>query len=155
MFCLSKANPGLFACETIPSLQEAEILLQALLQFPGIPAWFSFTCRHGLHTVHGELIGDCANSLSCHPQVAAIGVNCTSPDHISSLILKSADKPISPSSFIPILGKPGTQPLAIGLENLLRTRGNNVLSSGYSKEPIGSEDVAAQLPKPFAIFAPR
>jgi homocysteine S-methyltransferase len=71
--------------------------LQALLQFPDIPAWFSFTCRDGLHTVHGELISHCANSLSGHPQVAAIGVNCTSPDHISSLISeirRQTDKPI-------------------------------------------------------------
>jgi homocysteine S-methyltransferase len=86
LFCLAKAEPDLFACETIPSWQEAEALLESLLPFPQIPAWFSFTCRDGLRTAHGELIADCARSLSAHSQVAAIGVNCTAPEHVISLI---------------------------------------------------------------------
>jgi homocysteine S-methyltransferase len=95
--CLSKAEPDIFACETIPSWQEAEIILQALLPYPEIPAWFSFTCRDSLHTAHGELIRDCARTLSSHSQVSAIGVNCTAPAHISSLIAEiraHTDKPI-------------------------------------------------------------
>lgn len=84
--CLSKAEPDIFACETIPSWQEAQILLEALQSFPQIPAWFSFTCRDELRTVHGELISDCAKGLSSHSRVSAIGVNCTAPEHVSSLI---------------------------------------------------------------------
>ncbi len=97
MFCLAKAEPDIFACETIPSWPEAEALLQALLPFPQIPAWFSFTCRDGLRTAHGELIADCAKSLSAHSQIAAIGVNCTAPEYVSSLIAQiraNTQKPI-------------------------------------------------------------
>lgn len=95
--CLSKAAPDLFACETIPSFAEAEVLLRALLPYPETPAWFSFTCCDGLHTAHGESIGDCAKELSKHSQVVAIGVNCTAPDHVTSLIeqiRKHSEKPI-------------------------------------------------------------
>lgn len=86
MFCLSAAEPDLFACETIPSWDEAEILVEALHQFPQLPAWFSFACRDGHYTVHGERIRDCAKALAAERQVAAIGVNCTAPEHVSSLI---------------------------------------------------------------------
>ncbi len=71
MFCLSAAEPDLFACETIPSWEEAEILLQAVHQFPHLSAWFSFACKDGQRTVHGELIRDCARALSAERQVVA------------------------------------------------------------------------------------
>src|SRR3974390_665956 len=59
MFCLNAAEPELFACETIPSWDEAESLLLALHQFPHMRAWFSFACKDGRHTVHGERISPC------------------------------------------------------------------------------------------------
>jgi len=97
IFCLSAAEPDLFACETIPSWEEAEILLQALEQFPQMSAWFSFACMDGQHTVHGERIRDCAKALAAEKQVAAMGVNCTAPQHVSSLVSElraETDKPI-------------------------------------------------------------
>lgn len=97
MFCLSAAEPDLFACETIPSRDEAEILLQSLQQFPHMPAWFSFACKDGARTVHGERIRDCAAALSTENQVVAIGVNCTAPQHVSSLITEiraATNKPV-------------------------------------------------------------
>ena len=86
MFCLSAAGPDLFACETIPSWDEAKILLEALHQFPHLPAWFSFACKDGQHTVHGERLRDCAKALAAERQVVAIGVNCTAPEYVDSLI---------------------------------------------------------------------
>jgi homocysteine S-methyltransferase len=97
MYCLGAADPDIFACETIPSWAEAEVLLEALHQFPQFPAWFSFACKDGEHTAHGERIGDCARGLAVEHQVAAIGVNCTAPEHVDSLIAEirsETDKPI-------------------------------------------------------------
>lgn len=82
---LASAAPDLFACETLPSLEEAEAILSALPP-TGVPAWFSFTCRDGAHTARGDAIRDCARRLDAHPSVVAIGVNCTAPQFISPLI---------------------------------------------------------------------
>ena len=95
---LGSAQPDLFACETIPSLEEASVLLESLQQCSAIPAWLSFTCRDGLRTVHGDLISDCARIVGRHPQVVALGVNCTSPDSVSSLV--SRMRPHSDKSIL-------------------------------------------------------
>ncbi len=89
--------PDLLAFETIPSLEEALAIGEALAPWPGLTAWFSFTCRDSAHVAHGELLADCARAVAVFPQTAAIGVNCTRPSLILDLIaeLRSAtDLPI-------------------------------------------------------------
>ena len=81
---LIHAGADMLACETIPCQLEAQALLKVLEEFPGITAWFSFSARNGSQTNHGELIADCAAMLE-HPQVAAIGVNCTAPEFVTDL----------------------------------------------------------------------
>lgn len=83
---LAAAGADLLACETIPSLEEARALARLLPEFPGVWAWVSFSCRDGAHTCHGEPIADCAALLDAHPQVVAVGVNCTAPQHIGALV---------------------------------------------------------------------
>jgi homocysteine S-methyltransferase len=90
-------RPDLLAFETLPSLEEAQALGEALKGWPELRAWFSFTCRDGRHVAHGELLADCAAFVAGLPQTAAIGVNCTQPRLIGELIgeLRSASgKPI-------------------------------------------------------------
>jgi homocysteine S-methyltransferase len=90
-------SPDLLAFETVPSLAEAEAIGQALVPYPELSAWFSFTCRDQQHVAHGELLRDCATAVSRFPQTVAIGVNCTQPGLIPELIaeLRSAsDKPV-------------------------------------------------------------
>jgi homocysteine S-methyltransferase len=76
------------AFETIPALAEAEAILDALSQQPDLAAYISFTCRDDTHTGHGERIEECARLLDAAPNIVAIGVNCTAPRHILSLIQK-------------------------------------------------------------------
>lgn len=83
---LATTNADLIAAETIPSLDEARTIVQVLRAFPSIGMWISFSCRDGLHTNHGERLAEAAAELDKEPQVVAIGVNCTAPEHISSLI---------------------------------------------------------------------
>ncbi|MGD2085879.1 MAG: homocysteine S-methyltransferase [Candidatus Aminicenantes bacterium] len=83
---LAGSPVDLLACETIPSLQEAEVLLELLQQTPGIFAWMSFSCRDGKCISEGTPITECAALFEDCEQVAAIGVNCTAPQYISSLI---------------------------------------------------------------------
>jgi homocysteine S-methyltransferase len=76
------------AFETIPSLAEAEAILDALVAYPKVAAYVSFTCHDDDHTGHGELLADCARLLDAADQIIAIGINCTAPRYILPLIRK-------------------------------------------------------------------
>ena len=94
---LDNSTADLFACETIPSFQEAKVL-SACLKNKKKSAWISFSCKDGKHISDGTPIEKCAAFFAHHPTVFAIGVNCTSPNYISELIqsikTKSGDKKI-------------------------------------------------------------
>ena len=83
---LADTNADLIAFETVPSLEEVKAILAALGRYPDLRAWLSLTCKDTLHLAHGEQIGECAALLDGAPQIAAIGVNCTSPHLIRWLI---------------------------------------------------------------------
>ncbi len=83
---LADSGADLLAFETIPSLQEAELLLQLLADYPDKHAWLSFSCRDEAHISHGESFRDCAEMASQHEQVAAVGINCTAPRYITALL---------------------------------------------------------------------
>jgi len=97
MAALIDAGAELLACETIPLKLEALALAQLLREFPGVYAWISFSARDGKHVSHGETLAECAAALDDHPQIAAVGVNCTPPQYMAELVraAKSAtSKPI-------------------------------------------------------------
>ena len=94
---LARTNADFLAFESIPSLEEARAILAALQPYPDVAAYLSFTCRDGTHVSHGETLRACAELLDTQPQVIGIGVNCTAPELISSLIgelAKVTSKPI-------------------------------------------------------------
>ncbi len=94
---LIDTKPDVLACETIPCLREALAIARLLEEFPGTCAWISFSAKDGLHINSGESIAECARALDGFAQVAAIGINCTAPEHVSSLIQeirKGTGKPI-------------------------------------------------------------
>ena len=85
------------AIETVPSMEEAKAVVEAMCQHPTAYGWISFTCRDGERVAHGEKLAECAALLDTEPQVLAVGVNCTHPKYVTSLIgrLKRAThKPI-------------------------------------------------------------
>jgi homocysteine S-methyltransferase len=88
---LDASGADVLACETIPDFDEASVLAE-LLDSVGTPAWVSFSCRDDRHISDGTPIRNCAAMFVGHPRVLALGVNCTSPQYISSLVreLKSA-----------------------------------------------------------------
>lgn len=83
---LIEAKPDLLACETIPCLIEAKALCQLLEAFPTMCAWVSFSAKDGAHINSGESIRECAAFLESQKQIVAIGINCTAPEFIESLI---------------------------------------------------------------------
>jgi homocysteine S-methyltransferase len=90
-------RPDLAAFETLPSLEEALAIGEALGSFPELAAWFCFTCKDATHVAHGELLRECAAAVARFPQTIALGVNCTQPALIPALIAElraASDKPI-------------------------------------------------------------
>ncbi len=83
---LAESGCDLLAIETIPSLPEARALLRLLDETPGITAWFSFSCRDAGQVSDGTAFADCVKVVADHPQVAAVGVNCTAPRYIEALV---------------------------------------------------------------------
>jgi len=86
MDILADTEADLFAFETIPSQQEAEVLIELLKDYPAWSAWLSFSCRDGASVSHGESFAECAALTDASDQIVAVGVNCTAPQHVSSLL---------------------------------------------------------------------
>jgi len=93
LMLLDHSQADVLACETIPSMQEAKVL-HALLTQVETPAWITFSCSDGYHLSDGSPIAEVVALFSGHTTVRAIGINCTSPAYINSLItqIKTADK---------------------------------------------------------------
>ena len=84
---LAEEKPDLLACETLPCLVEARAIVRALREREiRIPAWFSFSCRDAAHISDGMEIAVCARWLDTVLEAAAIGLNCTAPQYVESLI---------------------------------------------------------------------
>jgi homocysteine S-methyltransferase len=96
-------RPGLLAFETLPALDEARAIGEALAAFPGLAAWFSFTCRDAAHVAHGERLSDCAAAVAGFPQTVAVGVNCTAPSLIPALIQELRD-----ATRLPVIAYPNS-----------------------------------------------
>jgi homocysteine S-methyltransferase len=87
---LASSGADLLACETIPSLVEGEALVRLLAEFPDTAAWLSFSCADSEHVCHGERFADCVTMAAASPQIVAIGINCTPPRYIESLLQQAA-----------------------------------------------------------------
>ena len=97
MKALIDAGADLLACETIPSLIEAQAIGKLLTDFPDTGAWISFSGQDEKHVSEGQVFSECVRQLRDHPQVAAIGINCTSPKYVPSLIRaakQTTEKPV-------------------------------------------------------------
>ncbi|WP_333887198.1 homocysteine S-methyltransferase [Clostridium sp.] len=97
MKILIEEGIDILACETIPSLAEAQAILKLLKEFPSVYCWISFSAKDESNISEGTSISKCAKYLDSNRQVAAIGVNCTPPKYIDSLIeqiSKNSSKPI-------------------------------------------------------------
>ncbi len=82
---LDQAGADVLACETIPDFEEAQVLCE-LLKNVTSPAWISFSCRDERCISDGTPLIQVAGLFRDHPQVHAIGINCTPPRLIPWLI---------------------------------------------------------------------
>jgi len=105
MKALVESNPDMLACETIPSLIEAQAIASLLGEFPHITAWISFSARDEKHISEGQAFADCVRLLNGNPQIAALGINCTSPKYIPALIREGKKLTAKPILVYPNLGE--------------------------------------------------
>ncbi len=94
---LADSGPDIMACETIPNGMEAELILDILEADCQSWAWLSFCCGDGGHLWDGTPIEEVATLCDRASRVAAVGVNCTAPRLVPSLIHKirsTTDLPI-------------------------------------------------------------
>ncbi len=100
---LIACKPDYLAIETIPEIREARLLLELLENLENmIPLWIAFSCKDGEHLSSGDLFSDAAK-LSKELGAEYVGINCTSPEFVTSL-LKSA-RESAPFVVYPNAGK--------------------------------------------------
>jgi homocysteine S-methyltransferase len=102
---LADTEADLVACETIPSAVEARVLLSLLADRPSVRAWMSFSCRDGERLSDGTRFAEIAGQAAAHPQVAAVGVNCTAPEHVEALLRAAARETTKPLVAYPNSGE--------------------------------------------------
>ncbi|WP_338416044.1 homocysteine S-methyltransferase [uncultured Sphaerotilus sp.] len=105
---LASAGADVLACETLPCLAEARALARLLEELPDsgtTRAWISFSCRDGLHDSQGEPLADAVRALDGFERVAAIGINCTAPQHITSLVAVARANTTKPILVYPNAGE--------------------------------------------------
>jgi homocysteine S-methyltransferase len=106
---LAESGADLLAFETLPSLEEARAIGQALEPWPNLAAWFSFVCPEyraaSLQVAHGEALRDCAALAAGFPQTVAVGVNCTQPIWIPNLIAELRQVSTKPIVVYPNSGE--------------------------------------------------
>ncbi|WP_298831509.1 homocysteine S-methyltransferase [uncultured Planococcus sp.] len=99
------AGADILACETIPCLAEAKAIVKVLKEFPDVYAWFSFSAKDEHHISDGEKIAKCAEWLDGQQQAAAIGINCSAPHIIESLINEVKSQTSKPVIVYPNSGE--------------------------------------------------
>lgn len=102
---LARSGADLLAIETLPCLKEACVLAELLEQYTGLTAWICFSCKDGARNCEGEEIESCARALREHPQIAAVGVNCTAPEHVLRLLVRMRGQTTKPLIVYPNSGQ--------------------------------------------------
>uniref|UniRef100_A0A803Q1D1 Hcy-binding domain-containing protein n=1 Tax=Cannabis sativa TaxID=3483 RepID=A0A803Q1D1_CANSA len=95
---LANSGADLIAFETTPNKIEAQAYAELIEEEEiDIPGWISFSSTDGINAASGDSIMECAAIADCCKQIVAIGINCTPPRFITTLISsirKVSSKPI-------------------------------------------------------------
>jgi homocysteine S-methyltransferase len=83
---LLEEAPDVLAFETIPSIDEVAAVVELLGEFDGVESWITFCCRDGRRLSDGTPVEEAVRMASGSGRFVALGVNCTPPQHIDSLL---------------------------------------------------------------------
>jgi homocysteine S-methyltransferase len=84
MEVLAAAGPDLLALETVPDVDEAEALADAVAALD-VPAWLSYSID-GERTRAGQPLADAFAVAAGVPQIVAVGVNCCAPADVPDAV---------------------------------------------------------------------
>jgi homocysteine S-methyltransferase len=128
---LVEAGADFLACETLPSLPEAEALLALLGEFD-VEAWLSFTLRDGGHISDGAPLARVAALCGAQPLAVAIGVNCV-PLELVSPSLDALGK----ATDIPLIAYPNSgESYDAGTKTWGPARAGDSPAGQHSNQPI-------------------
>lgn len=100
---LAESGADLVAFETIPALVEAEAIAD-ILHSSDRWAWVSFTCRDGSRLRDGSALAEAVGVVAgSSARVAGIGVNCTHPRFVDSLLGEAAG-----ATSLPLIAYPNS-----------------------------------------------
>jgi homocysteine S-methyltransferase len=102
---LAAAGPDLLAAETIPELEEGIAIARLLDEMPGTRAWLTFSCADGAHLRSGALFAEAVDAVAAATGVVAVGVNCTAPEHVESLVRIARSTTMKPVVVYPNNGE--------------------------------------------------
>ncbi|SDS58911.1 homocysteine S-methyltransferase [Microlunatus soli] len=103
MELLAAAGPDLLAVETIPDVDEAEVLVTILDEL-ALPAWFSYTID-GDRTRAGQPLADAFAVAGSAANVIAVGVNCCRPSDVLPAVRQAAKITGKPAVGYPNSGR--------------------------------------------------
>jgi len=119
---LAAGGADLLACETIPSAVESRALASLLAEHPRTWAWMSFSCRDARSLRDGSDFAATLAELDALPNLAAVGVNCTAPEHVAGLVERAATVTAKPIVVYPNsgekydIGSHGWRPAAVSID---------------------------------------
>lgn len=81
-------EPDFIAFETIPDVEEVQAIIQLMMtkRYSRIPFWLSIQCRSDREMACGTPVEDIVPLLCNVQECFAFGVNCVSPEYVSSLV---------------------------------------------------------------------
>lgn len=82
-------GPDMYAIETIPTLREAMIIVEALRDRTDAPAWVTFSCADAIATCGGDVAVDALGEVARF--VDGVGVNCTAPGDCLALMADAGE----------------------------------------------------------------
>lgn len=103
---LASAGADLLAVETIPSEQEAAVLVELVSDLsPDVEAWLSVTCADAARTRRGEDVRRVFSLCRGVDAFVAVGANCTAPEHVSGLVSAAVEHSGKPAVVYPNSGE--------------------------------------------------
>jgi homocysteine S-methyltransferase len=95
----------LLAIESVPSAEEAALVLELLAAWPATRAWVTFTCRDAERIDNGHPVADAIPAVTGHRQVTAVGFDFVAPSLAEELLAGAARVTTKPLVIYPNSGE--------------------------------------------------
>jgi homocysteine S-methyltransferase len=102
---MARARPDVVVFETIPSRAEALTVARVARDLGLRGVWLSLSCADGARTAAGDRVDEVVTELEAFGCIDVVGVNCTAPAYIASLVRTIRAATRKPIAICPNLGQ--------------------------------------------------